>query len=84
MRIEKAKKELGADKGIYLSWWNFWAMFVLTLISVAYSTYTAFKQCQWGRIWEELWFPFAILMIFSGLIGLIFYLNYRENMIPKY
>ena len=84
MRIEKAKKELGADKGIYLSWWNFWAMFVLSLISVAYSTYTAFKQCQWGRIWEELWFPFAILMVFSGLIGLIFYLNYRENMIPKY
>ena len=84
MRIKKAKKELGADKGIFLSWWNFWAMFVLTLISVAYSTFTAFKQCQWERIWDDIWLPFVTLMGYAVLVGLILYLNYRECRIPKF
>ena len=84
MRIKKAKKELGADKGIFLSWWNFWAMFVLTLISVAYSTFTAFKQCQWERIWDDIWLPFVTLMGYAVLVGLIIYLNYRECRIPKF
>jgi len=25
-KIAATKKEMGTDKGIYLSWWNFWAM----------------------------------------------------------
>ena len=84
MRIKKAKRELGADKGIFLSWWNFWAMFVLTLISVAYSTFTAFKQCQWERIWDDIWLPFVTLMGYAVLVGLILFLNYRECRIPKF
>ena len=41
MRIKKAKKELGADKGIFLSWPNFWAMITLTIYSATIAIFAA-------------------------------------------
>jgi len=84
MRIEKAKKELGVDKGIYLSWTNFWAMMMLTLYSTAYTVYSAFNSCLWDAIWERIWLPFLTLLFFALLIGIIIYTNVREGRLPKY
>ena len=50
-RIKTAKKELGAKKGIFLTWWNFWLMIAMTIYSVAYAVYAAFNRCLWGELW---------------------------------
>lgn len=82
-RIKIAKKELGAKKGIFLTWWNFWLMIAMTIYSVAYAVYAAFNRCLWGELWEILWLPFVTLLLLGGSLGLIFYLNYREIRLPK-
>ena len=30
-KIESTKKELGTNKGIFLTWWNFWLMIAMTI-----------------------------------------------------
>jgi hypothetical protein len=82
-KIESTKKELGTNKGIFLTWWNFWLMIAMTIYSVAYAVYAAFNRCLWGELWEILWLPFATLLLLGGSLGLIFYLNYREIRLPK-
>ena len=83
-KIESTKKELGTNKGIFLTWWNFWAMILLTVTSTGYAVYAAFNSCLWDLIWERLWFPFAVLSLLGGTLGLITWLNLREYRIPKY
>ena len=83
-KIESAKKELGTNKGIFLTWWNFWAMILLTITSTSYAVYTAFNSCLWDELWERLWFPFAVLSLLGGTLGLITWLNLREYRIPKF
>lgn len=82
-KIESTKKKLGTNKGIFLTWWNFWLMIAMTIYSVAYAVYAAFNRCLWGELWEILWLPFATLLLLGGSLGLIFYLNYREIRLPK-
>ena len=41
-KLEAAKKEMGVNKGIFLSWYNFWTMLILTVFSTSYTVYTAF------------------------------------------
>ena len=62
MRIKKAKKELGADKGIFLSWPNFWAMITLTIYSATIAIFAAVYLCDWSRLWAEVWIPFTFLL----------------------
>ena len=82
-KVKSTKKELGTNKGIFLTWWNFWAMILLTVTSTGYAVYTAFNSCLWDALWERLWFPFAVLSLLGGTLALIFYLNYREYRLPK-
>lgn len=83
MRIKKAKKELGSDKGIFLSWWNFWPLVLMTVISTAYAIYTAFNLCLWDEVWERIWLPFLFIVGFFSYLLLILWLNEREYRIPK-
>lgn len=82
--VESTKKELGTNKGIYLTWWNFWAMILLTVTSTSYAVYTAFNSCLWNELWKKLWFPFTVLLFFGGTLGLIVWLNLREYRMPKF
>ena len=41
-KLEAAKKEMGVNKGIFLSWYNFWTMLILTVFSTSYTVYTTF------------------------------------------
>ena len=77
-KTEEVMRVMNSGKGIYISWWNFWAMIILTAISVSYATFNAIAQCKWGEIWEDIWFPFTTIVVFAAIFGLIFYLNYRE------
>ena len=83
-KIESTKKELGTNKGIFLTWWNFWLMIAMTIYSVAYAVYAAFNRCLWDELWERLWFPLLVLLFFVCSIGLMVWLNLREYRIPKY
>ena len=83
MRIKKAKKELGSDKGIFLSWWNFWPLVLMTVISTAYAIYTAFNLCLWDEVWERIWLPFLFIVGFFSYLLLILWLNEREYRIPQ-
>ncbi len=56
-KLEAAKKEMGVNKGIFLSWYNFWTMLILTVFSTSYTVYTAFGLCLWDEIWERIWLP---------------------------
>ena len=78
MRIKKAKRELGADKGIFLSWWNFWSLLLTTILSVSYATYAAFNKCLWNELFERLWLPLLTLIGFIGLICLNVWINYKD------
>jgi hypothetical protein len=84
MRIKKAKKELGADKGIFLSWPNFWAMITLTIYSATIAIFAAVYLCAWGRLWAEFWIPFTFLLSAAVLLGIIVLLNKIEGRLPKY
>jgi hypothetical protein len=84
MRIKKAKKELGADKGIFLSWPNFWAMITLTIYSATIAIFAAVYLCDWSRLWAEVWIPFTFLLSVAILIGIIVLLNKIEGRLPKY
>jgi hypothetical protein len=84
MRIKKAKKELGADKGIFLSWPNFWAMITLTIYSATIAIFAAVYLCDWSRLWAEVWIPFTFLLSAAILIGIIVLLNKIEGRLPKY
>lgn len=77
LRLEKTKEEIGVNKGIFLSWPNFWTMIIMTVISTGYATYTAFSRCLWGELWERIWMPFTFIVIFIISICLLFYLNYK-------
>ena len=77
LRLEKTKEEMGVNKGIFLSWPNFWAMIILTVISTSYATYTAFSRCLWGELWERVWMPFTFIMFFIISICILFYLNHK-------
>ena len=83
-KIESTKKELGTNKGIFLTWWNFWAMILLTVTSTGYAVYAAFNSCLWDLIWERLWLPFLFLVMICIAFALIFWLNEREYQIPRY
>lgn len=82
-KTEELKKVLN-NKGIYLSWWNFWAMIIMAITSVGYAIYAAFNRCLWDMLWERLWFPLLVLLFFVCSIGLMVWLNLREYRIPKY
>ena len=84
MRIKKAKKELGADKGIFLSWPNFWAMITLTIYSATIAIFAAVYLCDWSRLWAEVWIPFTFLLSSAILLGIIVLLNKIEGRLPKY
>ena len=84
MRIKKAKKELGADKGIFLSWPNFWAMITLTIYSATIAIFAAVYLCDWSRLWAEVWIPFTFLLSAAVLLGIIVLLNKIEGRLPKY
>ena len=84
MRIKKAKKELGADKGIFLSWPNFWAMITLTIYSATIAIFAAVYLCDWSRLWAEVWIPFTFLLSAAVLLGIIVMLNKIEGRLPKY
>ena len=84
IRIKKAKKELGADKGIFLSWPNFWAMITLTIYSATIAIFAAVYLCDWSRLWAEVWIPFTFLLSSAILIGIIVLLNKIEGRLPKY
>ena len=84
MRIKKAKKELGADKGIFLSWPNFWAMITLTIYSATIAIFAAVYLCDWSRLWAEVWIPFTFLLLAAVLLGIIVLLNKIEGRLPKY
>ena len=83
-KTEKVMEVVNNRKGIFLTWWNFWAMILLTVISTSYAVYAAFNSCLWGELWERLWFPFAVLSLLGGTLGLITWLNLREYRIPKF
>ena len=83
-KTEKVMEVVNSGKGIFLTWWNFWAIILLTVISTSYAVYTAFKSCLWDELWERLWFPFAVLSLLGGTLGLITWLNLREYRIPKF
>lgn len=82
-KTEELKKVLN-NKGIYLSWWNFWAMIIMAITSVGYAIYAAFNRCLWDVLWERLWFPLLVFLFFVCSIGLMVWLNLREYRIPKY
>lgn len=82
-KIEKTRKDMGVGRGIYLSWPNFWAMFLTTIVSVSYTIYTAFNQCLWDEIWERVWLPLLVFVCMCGCFALIVLLNIREGRIPK-
>lgn len=82
-KIEKTRKEMGIGKGIYLSWPNFWAMFLTTIVCISYTTYTAFNQCLWDEVWERIWLPFLVFIGMCGLAALTVWLNIREGRPPK-
>ena len=82
-KIEKTRKDMGAGRGIYLSWPNFWTMFLTTIFSVGYTIYTVFNQCLWDEIWERVWLPLLVFVCMCGCAALIVLLNIREGRIPK-
>ena len=84
MRIKKAQKELGVDKGIFLSWPNFWAMITLTIYSTTIAIFAAVYLCDWSRLWAEVWIPFTFLLSAAVLLGIIVLLNKIEGRLPKY
>ena len=84
MRIEKAKKELGADKGIYLSCMNFWAMITLTIYSLTIATFAVAYLCDWSKLWAEVKIPFMFLLAIAISVGLLIWTNIRDFKIPKY
>lgn len=83
-KTEKVMEVVNSGKGIFLTWWNFWAMILLTVSSTCYAVYAAFNSCLWDELWERLWFPFAVLSLLGGTLGLITWLNLRECRIPKF
>ena len=83
-KTEKVMEVINNGKGVFLTWRNFWAMILMTMVSVGYTIYAAFNRCLWDVLWEKLWFPLLVLLFFGCLIGLIFWLNLREYRIPKY
>ena len=82
-KIAATKKEKGTDKGIYLSWWNFWAMATLTLYSCAYAMYAAFNECLWNEVFERIWLPFLMIVSIPSILAFLFWLNDKEYKIPK-
>ena len=82
-KIEKTRKDMGVGRGIYLSWPNFWTMFLTAIFSVGYTIYTVFNQCLWDEIWERVWLPLLVFVCMCGCAALIVLLNIREGRIPK-
>lgn len=78
-KIILAKKEMETGKGVYLSWWNFWLLILLTLISTSYTVCITLNQCLQNGVFKIIWLPLLILGTLSSLIGLIVWLNLREN-----
>ena len=83
-KTEEVMRVLNNGKGIYLSWWNFWIMIIMTIASTSYATYAAAGHCLWDQLWERLWVPFLFLVLICGGTALIFWLNYREYKMPKF
>ena len=83
-KSEEVMRVLNNGKGIYLSWWNFWIMIIMTIASTSYATYAAAGHCLWDQLWERLWVPFLFLVLICGGTALIFWLNYREYKMPKF
>ena len=83
-KTEEVMRVFNNGKGIYLSWWNFWAMIIMTIASTSYATYAAAGHCLWDQLWERLWVPFLFLVLICGGTALIFWLNYREYKMPKF
>ena len=83
-KTEEVMRVFNNGKGIYLSWWNFWAMIIMTIASTSYATYVAAGHCLWDQLWERLWVPFLFLVLICGGTALIFWLNYREYKMPKF
>lgn len=84
MRIKKAKKELGADKGIFLSWPNFWAMITLTIYSATIAIFAAVYLCDWSRLWAEVWIPFTFLLSAAFFLVVLVWTNKIDFRIPKF
>ena len=84
MRIKKAKKELGADKGIFLSWPNFWAMITLTIYSATIAIFAAGYLCDWSRLWAEVWIPFTFLLSAAFFLVVLVWTNKIDFRIPKF
>jgi hypothetical protein len=84
MRIKKAKKELGADKGIFLSWPNFWAMITLTIYSATIAIFAAVYLCDWSRLWAEVWIPFTFLLSAAVFLVVLVWTNKIDFRIPKF
>ena len=82
-KIESTKKELGTNKGIFLTWWNFWAIITITIYSIAYAVYVAFNRCLWNEIFERIWLPFLTIVGIFGTLAFIFWLNDREYRMLK-
>ena len=82
-KIESTKKELGTNKGIFLTWWNFWAIITITLYSIAFAVYAAFNRCLWSELFERIWLPFLTIVGIFGTLAFIFWLNEREYRMPK-
>ena len=72
-KTEEVMRVLNNGKGIYLSWWNFWIMIIMTIASTSYATYAAAGHCLWDQLWERLWVPFLFLVLICGGTALIFY-----------
>lgn len=83
-KIAETKKEMGTSKGIYLSWWNFWAMVILTLYRCVYAMYAAFNRCLWSEVFERIWLPFFTIVSIPSTLAFLFWLNEREYKLPKY
>ena len=84
MRIKKAKKELGADKGIFLSWPNLWAMITLTIYSATIAIFAAVYLCDWSRLWAEVWIPFTFLLSSAFFLVVLVWTNKIDFRIPKF
>ncbi len=83
-KTEKVMEVINSGKGIYISLWNFWAMILMTMASVGYAIYAAFNRCLWDVLWERMWLPLLVFLLFVCSIGLMVWLNLREYRIPKY
>ena len=70
-KTEEVMRVFNNGKGIYLSWWNFWAMIIMTIASTSYATYAAAGHCLWDQLWSfSSFLSVAVLLSsFGSTIG---------------